>query len=404
VQRLVDRIRSFCEQRLPERQIYHQAHGRLDFVRISTTHQVIAVVAAAGLGVWLLISTLGVAFTGMIVSSQGVKTALVKQNYQTMVASAEAREKAARAELDKKAKEYAAKAAEMERRHEMLRTLLRVAESPAPATRATGDKAASLNLPGEASLLVDATPGAVAAQPTTGPANPEAQFARLQSEQNALLASAEASAIFRAQELRGVLRQTGIPEAALARRVNAGGQGGPLIDLQSVTRGGNDPMRAAFAKRVERVGEKLAEAERLEDLVQALPLGWPVAGAARETSGFGVRFDPFTRRAAFHSGTDLVAPHGTAILTAASGTVTFAGAKAGYGNVVEVTHGEGFMTRYGHLASISVRLGQSVSTGQTIGGMGSTGRSTGTHLHYEVWFNDTVYDSGNFLRAGSSVQ
>jgi murein DD-endopeptidase MepM/ murein hydrolase activator NlpD len=91
------------------------------------------------------------------------------------------------------------------------------------------------------------------------------------------------------------------------------------------------------------------------------------------------------------------------VITTSPGVVSFAGQRNGYGNVVEVDHGHGFKTRYGHLASYQVRVGEKVAIGQRIGSMGSTGRSTGTHLHYEVWFRGKVYDPINFLRAGRHV-
>ena len=84
--------------------------------------------------------------------------------------------------------------------------------------------------------------------------------------------------------------------------------------------------------------------------------------------------------------------------------MSFTGQRTGYGNVVEVDHGRGFKTRYAHLASFSVRQGQTVGVGQKVGAMGSTGRSTGTHLHYEVWENGRVRDPTRFLKAGENVQ
>ncbi|HET7817462.1 MAG TPA: M23 family metallopeptidase [Sphingomicrobium sp.] len=116
----------------------------------------------------------------------------------------------------------------------------------------------------------------------------------------------------------------------------------------------------------------------------AVPSDKPVKTAAF-TSGYGVRSDPFGRGAAMHAGIDLAGPSGTPIYATADGFVSAAGWNSGgYGNLVKLDHGRGIETRYGHLASIAVGPGQQVKRGQMIGRMGSTGRSTGSHLHYEV--------------------
>ena len=106
----------------------------------------------------------------------------------------------------------------------------------------------------------------------------------------------------------------------------------------------------------------------------------------------------------FHAGLDFTAYRGAPILAAAPGRVVYAGRRSGYGRTVEIDHGYGFKTRYGHLNSIDVRYGDVVEEGQKIGGMGNTGRSTATHLHFEVMFRDRHVDPANFLRAGRYVQ
>jgi murein DD-endopeptidase MepM/ murein hydrolase activator NlpD len=144
--------------------------------------------------------------------------------------------------------------------------------------------------------------------------------------------------------------------------------------------------------------------QSLSDAEAALPLGRPTGPDVRESSGFGVRSDPFTGHAAFHPGQDFAGTYGSPIYVTAPGVVSFTGQRSGYGNVVEVDHGYGFKTRYAHLSAISVTVGQHVAAGQRIGAMGSTGRSTGTHLHYETWVNGKLQDPLRFLRAGQDVQ
>jgi murein DD-endopeptidase MepM/ murein hydrolase activator NlpD len=118
------------------------------------------------------------------------------------------------------------------------------------------------------------------------------------------------------------------------------------------------------------------------------------------SSAFGVRMDPFLHRPAMHTGLDMRGDVGDAVHVTAAGRVTIAGREGGYGNMIEVNHGNGFATRYGHLSEIDVKVGQTVHIGQVIGKVGSTGRSTGPHLHYETRIDGEAVDPQKFLRAG----
>jgi murein DD-endopeptidase MepM/ murein hydrolase activator NlpD len=121
------------------------------------------------------------------------------------------------------------------------------------------------------------------------------------------------------------------------------------------------------------------------------------------SSPFGMRMDPFMRGPAIHTGVDLRGDMGEPAHVTASGKVTIAGWSGGYGNMVEVDHLNGLSTRYGHLSKILVKVGQHVTLGQVVGLIGSTGRSTGPHLHYETRVNDTAVDPQKFLRAGQKL-
>jgi murein DD-endopeptidase MepM/ murein hydrolase activator NlpD len=179
-------------------------------------------------------------------------------------------------------------------------------------------------------------------------------------------------------------------------------QGGPEIDLSGVL-GDEGKVDPTFARRVQQVAARVAEARKLDALASATPLAPPLGVEYRETSGFGARVDPFNGRVAFHSGLDMAAFERAPVVTTSPGVVSFAGVRSGYGNVVEIDHGHGFKTRYGHLKDIQVVKGEKVAIGQRVGSMGSTGRSTGTHLHYEVWYRGKAYDPIKFLRAGTHV-
>ena len=144
--------------------------------------------------------------------------------------------------------------------------------------------------------------------------------------------------------------------------------------------------------------------EQLEQGVASIPSALPIpVNLARFTSGFGTRSDPFRGRAAMHAGIDLAGPLGTPIYAAADATVGHAGVRGGYGNLIELEHGAGIATRYGHLSRLMVTAGERVRRGQLIGLMGSTGRSTGSHLHYEVRIDGRAVNPLPFLQTGQAM-
>lgn len=138
--------------------------------------------------------------------------------------------------------------------------------------------------------------------------------------------------------------------------------------------------------------------------IDGAPVHAPIAEAARMSSNFGNRRDPFNGRLAFHAGIDFAMPSGTNVLAAGAGRISFAGQRSGYGNVVEITHESGLVTRYAHLSRILVNEGQVVDTGMPIGKVGSTGRSTGPHLHFEVRRGDSPLNPAAFIEAGRRLQ
>nr|WP_248306210.1 M23 family metallopeptidase [Devosia oryzisoli] len=129
----------------------------------------------------------------------------------------------------------------------------------------------------------------------------------------------------------------------------------------------------------------------------------PIAGTYRQSSIFGNRRDPFTGRRAFHAGLDFAASTGTTVSSAGDGVVSYVGTRSGYGKVVEVRHANGLMTRYGHLSAQLAHVGQVVQTGTPIARVGSTGRSTGPHLHFEIRRSDSAIDPKPFLEAGKRL-
>lgn len=170
--------------------------------------------------------------------------------------------------------------------------------------------------------------------------------------------------------------------------------GGPLLPAADGTDAAGlvDDANAVFAA--------LARFEAARGAIDAAPIHKPVANTRRVSSNFGNRRDPFTRRKAFHSGMDFPAPSGTTVLAAGDAAVVFVGKKSGYGNVVELAHGDGLVTRYAHLSAFLVKEGQRVETGTPIARVGSTGRSTGPHLHFEVRRDEAAVDPAPYLAAG----
>ncbi len=166
------------------------------------------------------------------------------------------------------------------------------------------------------------------------------------------------------------------------------GQGGPLIELEPLSLSDLQHMVNVFEQELDARSDHLAVLEaRLFDLVAAhelTPSRMPVDGYRYRSSSYGPRFDPITKRRSFHEGIDFAAPQGTPILAAAGGVVRDARRFRGYGNMVEIDHGDGLVTRYAHAARLLVKPGQVVARGQEIATVGSTGRSTGPHLHFEV--------------------
>lgn len=175
-----------------------------------------------------------------------------------------------------------------------------------------------------------------------------------------------------------------------------GGAGGPFVPLPAA-------MAGPFESQVEQLQRSLVQLDRLRRTTSALPLVRPTALEAEVTSGFGYRLDPFMRAPALHTGIDFRAEHGAAVRAAGAGRVVSAEPNGGYGNMVEIEHGLGVTTRYAHLSALAVTPGQMVAAGAVVGRVGSTGRSTGAHLHYETRIEGEPVDPQRFLRAGAKL-
>ena len=203
--------------------------------------------------------------------------------------------------------------------------------------------------------------------------------------------------------IRSIVGRTGVdlPVSDVAEMVPASassgssetGIGGPFVEPAT-----DDE----FGRSLAALDTALLELEQTRAQVRALPFGNP-SPASDITSDFGNRLDPFLGRLALHAGIDFRATVGTRIRSAAPGTVTNAGLTGGYGNMVEIDHGNGVSSRYAHLSTILVKVGDQVTEGEVIAKSGNTGRSTGPHLHYEIRLNGEAVDPMRFLDASRKL-
>jgi len=219
----------------------------------------------------------------------------------------------------------------------------------------------------------------------------EAQVAAMQADVDAIREVAQARYRLTAIEVK----RLGLDPAHLQAQAGIGrGIGGPFEEAHGA-RNADPSFQALFTS--------WKQLEQLEASVIAIPSTRPVRGTEL-TSGFGVRSDPFRGRAAMHAGIDLAGPYGTPVLATADGVVGRTEYSGGYGNLVELDHGRGIQTRYGHLSRSLVRAGQKVKRGDVIALMGSTGRSTGSHLHYEVRIDGRAVNPVPFMQSSDYLQ
>ena len=223
-----------------------------------------------------------------------------------------------------------------------------------------------------------------------------APLARLEARQLSFVEGLTRLADRRAAAAEAAIRKLGLnPDAMIAMASDKSAMGGPLLGMATSADGSIDP-------RFQRLGASLARMAALQRGMIGIPNVLP-ASLDYISSGFGYRSDPFTGAGAFHPGLDFKGPLGAPIFAAAKGTVSFVGQRSGYGNCVEVDHGNGLVTRYAHMSGFRTTIGKPVLAGEQIGVIGSTGRSTGPHLHFEVRINDAPVNPRPFLESAPHV-
>lgn len=370
--------RSLIDRWFPERHVYLRQNGETRGYVLTSRRQILMAGIAAVASAWTLVASGGFVFD-MVASSRAddeivrarAASERLNADLQARLETAVVRMSATTGSLDEMAQM-------VERRHAAL----------------TGVMGMFRGVDGAEAVM------APSPAPAPGAAGPIQRIVAVRMDQERLIERAGDFAQTRAERLRLAFRLAGLNPAAYAASGSA--LGGPLVEA-------DDPEALAtildvdepFAIRIRHAADNLTEMRTLNDAAQGLPFHRPTP--SRTTSGFGVRFDPFNGRPAVHQGQDFAAPLNSPIYATAPGIVSFAGVRSGYGNTVEIDHGRGFKTRYAHLNSLAVQPGQRVALSQRIGAMGTTGRSTGVHLHYEVWMDGRPQNPARFMRAGDTL-
>lgn len=364
-----DRLRAW----FPEREFFMRSEGQVRFIKITSRMQM----TAAGLVAVALIGWGGSMGAMALSQYQASAERANLLNREAQVAHAEDR-------LDNYRDDLAATTADLETRQDFLDGILAMLPEDLLAGGEEGADTVSDSTE-EAEELIGLIDGAI----------PEASgLARIEARQLAFVERLTRYADRRASRTEQAIRSLGLdPRTVMVGDEEA--MGGPLQMLASDANGSLDPW-------FERLALSLARMSSLERGLSEIPQVMP-ADMRTISSGFGYRRDPFTGRAAMHNGLDFRGPIGAPIHAAADGRISFVGTKAGYGKVVEVTHGNGMMTRYAHMSRWDARVGQDVSAGDVIGRIGNTGRSTGPHLHFEVHINGRPVNPRPFLESASNV-
>ena len=366
-----DRLRQW----FPDREFFMRADGQVRFIKVSGKLQMrVAAAAVAAVAFWLI---------ALAVMAWGQYRA------EADLASF-AREKARVATASERLKEYGGNldkvVDDLEQRQAFLEEMARmlpedmVADSAAEGTVTDSSAEAGATVTKVSALI------------------PEARgLAEIEARQIAFAERLTRFADARARRAEAAMRKLNLDPKFMTRETREA-MGGPFEAIKGFGMGGTGDIDPRF----ERLGLSLARMAVLERAMDGIPQVVP-ASDQNITSGFGYRRDPFNGHAAMHSGLDFKGAIGSPIFAAAEGRVTFAGWRSGYGQAIEITHGNGMLTRYAHLSRIGVKVGQEVDAGDTIGGLGSTGRSTGPHLHFEVRINDRAINPRPFLEAAPDV-
>jgi len=398
----------------PEKSIIIRSDSRFHCLRLSCRGQIALAAAGMLVGAWALVATGLLALETFENNLSRQEVAAAAAQYDARLAALTAERDAAAAALaeaqTRAADTLAAASAALSAERDAAQ-----AEAQAQARRAATLEAQAQAIEAERADLADTLHRVAAALNATVLARDdaeataeqvvdalgalEADVSQQRDRQAQLLAQIEKAATLSIAPLESMLKAAGVNIDSVLEQLRRETEaaGGPFIPA-----GPDDALEPEEEARASAVIEDLQTVRLLRTAAAKMPFGAPVA-APRFTSRFGLRADPLNRRRARHEGLDMAGPRGAAVSTAADGVVSFAGVQRGYGKVVKIRHAFGFETVYAHLNAIRVTAGQRVARGARIGDLGSTGRSTGPHLHYEVRVNGNPVNPMKFIEAASNV-
>jgi len=396
-------LRKQILQHFPERQLYLRSGGEVKYYVFGTKMQMAIVGGLAAVAIWCVFTMFHLfwGYNPMRAPAKEIKR--VEARYERLLADAQAKEGNARLMLNEQRENFEQLAKNFEEKHKTISQILKTSTSPGPALTQDSVKYAGSRVLMAPTIrdVIPRTARKKLVQKTsldTG-MNFDRSLNNLDDTQNAILISAEIDTLKRIELNRAIINSTDLKVDTVLKE-SSFGKGGLFVNIgDSVDVEDN----GSFGSRIASIKARVAEAEALDIALVSVPFGHPVGGKTYKTSSYGLRKDPFTKRPTFHEGVDFGGQRLTPIVATADGKVIFAGRNGGYGKSVEIDHGHGFVTRYGHLHKFNVKRGQTIKKGDKIGGMGSSGRSTATHLHYEIHFQGRVYDPDKFLKAGHYV-
>lgn len=377
------RAARFVAQHFPERQFLLHSRGSVKYVGLSPRTQMLGVCAVTVFAAWVVFASGSLVVQSYMIEERDQRLADIGHAYSSL-----------NGELVQVQQRFLTATEAIEAKHDQLARMVdqkrsiekRLQTGGAPTTKKNSTTAASVT----SDVIMPRFVGV------------GGRLASVMESQSDLIAQIQERTENNVSDLESAIQVTGLdldrllPEAALGGPA----MGGPLVRLPDW----EIPSRVddGFDQRVQVLASHLSRLSGLESAVQSLPLIPPVHHYY-VSSKFGKRRDPVTRQWSMHAGLDLAGVRRTPVVATAPGVVTYARRKGPYGKMVEIDHGQGLKTRYGHLHKILVKKGEKVGFRQKIGQMGSTGRTTGPHVHYEIWVDGKPRNPAKFLKAGQYV-
>lgn len=443
---VVTTVRSLLSRLFPERQFYHRSHGEVRFISLSARNQIGLVMVSLAFLMWVAYASVNVVFKDQIINSSQRKLQATKIEYEVRMSDMQSAYDELNALLAMAQERFEETTKELEAKHGQLETfvirqastqnnfedlrgrlgklaelgdkdepasiLLMQATDLEPARRVSrmGVNDQDTNLTHVSHVMRAVSNGRLDLHQDTAQVSEKVsklddrltQLNRNRSEQMAHLEERASRSI---EQYESFIGTTGLDlDSVISKfKPDESAVGGPLIAIDGFEGQIESEQPVDYQRQVYRIDLKLARLSNLEAALSNMPLALPSTDMTHYSSPFGPRRDPFTRKAAFHSGLDIAGTRRTPVYSTAAGKVVHASTKGPYGRMVEIDHGHGFKTRYGHLYRIKVKKGDNVDFGETVGLLGSSGRASGPHIHYEVWYEGKVRDPKNFIKAGRHV-